>query len=94
MNYTDLIRQQRTKLKLTRVDYAKLLGVSQNTVLNWETGVSIPDDYRIVIINQLDKKIEQQKKLEGNELLKILAIGGVAAFLLWALTTDNKPTKR
>jgi hypothetical protein len=37
---------------------------------------------------------EEQKKLQGNDLLKILAIGGVAAFLLWALTNDNKPIKR
>jgi DNA-binding transcriptional regulator YiaG len=66
MNYPDTIAKQRKQLGLTRVNYGKLFGVSQNTILNWETGVSVPDDYRIVIINQIEKKIEEQKKLQGS----------------------------
>lgn len=43
MNIDDFIRTQRLRLKLTQIQLAELLGVSNTTISNYEKGITTPD---------------------------------------------------
>jgi predicted transcriptional regulator len=47
------LRAQRTRHGLTAGDYAKLLGVSEQTVYNWEHGTHRPGQDRLAVIAEL-----------------------------------------
>ena len=39
----NMIKQMRKNMRLSQADFASILGVKQNTVSNWENGISEPD---------------------------------------------------
>lgn len=43
LNYAEIIRQYRIRLKMSQEELASLIGVSRNTVASWETSHSRPD---------------------------------------------------
>jgi len=82
------IRLKRKQLNLTQKDLAKMLGVSGNTIINWERGETIPQSKYIILYNFLNLSdnpkdaeivplIEKQQKLEINdgEIIKTSTIG-------------------
>jgi len=59
------LKSQRKKSGLSQADYAKLVGVSAATILNWEGGKTKPDDERfqkLVSLRGISKK-EAQKRI-------------------------------
>ena len=59
------IREKRKKLGLTQLELAEQLGVSKNTVLNYEKGSVIPES-KITILNKIlnnEKPLSQEKNL-------------------------------
>ena len=59
------LKSQRKKSGLSQADYAKLVGVSGATILNWERGKTKPDDKRfqkLVSLRGISKK-EAQKRI-------------------------------
>lgn len=53
------VKKLRTSLKISQADFAKLLGVTQKTVSNWEAGKVIPKS-----------KIEMLQNLGNNATIK------------------------
>ena len=59
------LKSQRKKSGLSQVDYARLVGVSANTIHNWERGKTKPDDkhlQKLVSHRGIGKK-EAQKRI-------------------------------
>lgn len=54
MNYLE-IKENRKRLGLTQQELADLLGVSKNTIVNYEKGMKIPDS-KIPILNKVLNK--------------------------------------
>ena len=83
------VRRSRKSIDLTQAEFAKLLGVSEKTIWNWEHGYDVPAD-KVTEIQQLLDQYEQDTKVapvrsirnEDEEeevripLLPISAIGG------------------
>ncbi len=59
------LKSQRKKSGLSQAAYAKLVGVSANTIFNWESGKSKPDDKRFQKLVSLRGigKTEAQKRI-------------------------------
>lgn len=70
-------------LGLNQGDFARLLGVSRNTVVRWETGrVGIPH-LRVGIIRQLEEEAKQRDQVdEWLRKLLALAVGGLFGAML------------
>ena len=47
MKFGERIREERERLRLTQTELAKQLGVSRNTIVNYERGVGHPKERRI-----------------------------------------------
>jgi DNA-binding XRE family transcriptional regulator len=60
------LKAQRARLGLSAVDYARLVGVSPQSIYNWEQGHTIPRPAQVAIIAQLRSlgKREAQARLE------------------------------
>ena len=54
MEIGSIIRKARTEQKLTQEQAAEALGVSRQTVSNWENGRSSPDIVRVIRMSELD----------------------------------------
>ena len=66
------LKSQRTRLKLSAADYSKLLGVSMQTVYNWEQGKARPRDSQMAAI------VELRGMGRREALAKLDELGGVA----------------
>ena len=71
------IKQLRKKLKMTQEQFGGLIGVSRNTIINYEKGEVIPAP-KIVMINNIVKNFEEEHKAEdkfensnGNSFLQL-----------------------
>ena len=60
------LKAQRARLGLSAVDYARLVGVSPQSIYNWEQGHTSPRPAQVAIIAQLRSlgKREAQARLE------------------------------
>ena len=52
------IKKLRIKLKLTQADLAKLCGVSLNTMRNWESEVTTPNEENMIKLKEVLKVVE------------------------------------
>ena len=54
------IKSARLEKKLTQEQVAELLGVSRQTISNWENGLSVPDSSMLIILaNELDTTVSE-----------------------------------
>ncbi|MDC7243813.1 MAG: helix-turn-helix transcriptional regulator [Sphaerochaetaceae bacterium] len=51
--FKDKLRENRKELELTKTELAKLVGVTKDTVSNWELGVSMPDLENIIKLSEI-----------------------------------------
>ena len=56
-----LLKQRKLVLKCTRQELADKLGISLNTLTNWETGRTVPEWYRLDIVFEAYKLTDEQK---------------------------------
>jgi len=70
------IRELRTQLKLSRVELGRFLGVSEATVVRWEScpDVTEPKGLQAVLINELRQAI---MKYDHDEVGRIVRLCGV-----------------
>ena len=52
MKIGQVIGMLRNEAKLTQAQFSKIVGVSQQSVQKWESGVSIPDLEKIILISK------------------------------------------
>ena len=52
MNIGYIISKLRNEAKLTQAQFAEILSVSQQSVQKWESGVSVPDLEKIILISK------------------------------------------
>lgn len=85
---TNLI-QLRSRAKLSRQQLADQLGVTTETISNWETGNSLPEADKILILSALfDVTTDQLLKndvfpIAGYIFLILMAVGGyISAFII------------
>ena len=73
------IRELRTKLGLSQVEFAQLSGVHPITVSKWERKESVPTQYQNALFEEFN---EASRSREVRETLKnILIVAGVAVAL-------------
>ena len=56
-----LLKQRKLVLKCTRQQLADKLGISLNTLTNWETGRTVPEWYRLDMVLEAYKLTDEQK---------------------------------
>ena len=56
-----LLKQRKLVLKCTRQELADKLGISLNTLTNWETGRTIPEWHRLDVVFEAYKLTDEQK---------------------------------
>ena len=56
-----LLKQRKLVLKCTRQELADKLGISLNTLTNWETGRTVPEWYRLDIVFEAYQLTDEQK---------------------------------
>mgnify|MGYP003550667310 FL=1 len=56
-----LLKQRKLVLKCTRQQLADKLGISLNTLTNWETGRTVPEWYRLDMVFEAYKLTDEQK---------------------------------
>ena len=56
-----LLKQRKLVLKCTRQELADKLGISLNTLTNWETGRTVPEWYRLDVIFEAYQLTDEQK---------------------------------
>lgn len=74
------VSQTRTKLGLTQVQLASLLGVHPLTVSKWERGVSGPSPHQEALLNSFQKATKSQVDI-GETVATLLVTAGVALAL-------------
>ena len=62
------LKAQRTRLGLSATNYGRLVGVSHQTVRNWEEGVSKPSASDLAIIDRLRRTSKQAAQLALQQL--------------------------
>lgn len=87
MTLGEIIKQERQKQAHTQDDLARSIGVSRQTIINWEKGKTLPDSQSLVYIAEryglsfdeligLQVKTKQRKRWKNYAvLLGILSIG-------------------
>lgn len=77
-------------LGLTQGDFARLVGVSRNTIVNWEKGRTAIPDLQAGIIKQLEHEAKNRDDTEewARKLLA-LAVGGFFGVMLAKLFSDH-----
>ena len=56
-----LLKQRKLVLKCTRQELADKLGISLNTLTNWETGRTVPEWHRLDVVFEAYKLTDEQK---------------------------------
>ena len=56
-----LLKQRKLVLKCTRQKLADKLGISLNTLTNWETGRTVPEWHRLDVVFEAYKLTDEQK---------------------------------
>ena len=56
-----LLKQRKLVLKCTRQELADKLGISLNTLTNWETGRTVPEWHRLDMVFEAYKLTDEQK---------------------------------
>ena len=56
-----LLKQRKLVLKCTRQELADKLGISLNTLTNWETGRTVPEWYRLDMVFEAYQLTDEQK---------------------------------
>ena len=56
-----LLKQRKLVLKCTRQELADKLGISLNTLTNWETGRTVPEWHRLDMVLEAYKLTDEQK---------------------------------
>lgn len=56
-----LLKQRKLVLKCTRQELADKLGISLNTLTNWETGRTVPEWYRLDVVFEAYQLTDEQK---------------------------------
>ena len=56
-----LLKQRKLVLKCTRQELADKLGISLNTLTNWETGRTVPEWYRLDVVLEAYQLTDEQK---------------------------------
>ena len=56
-----LLKQRKLVLKCTRQQLADKLGISLNTLTNWETGRTVPEWHRLDVVFEAYKLTDEQK---------------------------------
>ena len=56
-----LLKQRKLVLKCTRQELADKLGISLNTLTNWETGRTVPEWHRLDIVFEAYQLTDEQK---------------------------------
>lgn len=74
------IRTVRSRLDLSQVQLAKLLGVHPVTVSKWERGVLTPTPHQIALLQSFAKASQEEEKI-GDEVESTLVTAGVAVAL-------------
>lgn len=90
--WRDYVKNTRSNLNLTQIEFARLLGVSHSLVQRWEYGTSIPDSLQAEIIYKFNQQISEGfvNPNVGNVVKKALIVGGVIAGLACLLNLLNK----
>jgi DNA-binding XRE family transcriptional regulator len=83
------VRSIRERLDVTQFEFAQLLDVSRNTVVNWERGRSTPSPLKKDLIRQIDKQARQNNSDEFVRKLMALAAGGAFGALLGKLFSSS-----
>lgn len=81
-------------LGLHQGDFARLIGVSRNTIVSWEKGRTPVPDLQAGIIRQLEQEAKRRENVEewARGLLS-LAVGGLFGLMLGKLfSNDHKAT--
>ena len=73
MKFGEKLKEQRNKAGLTQGELAKMLGVTRNTVMNYERGVSHPKDRKIYFALADFFKVDVNYFLTENEEFLALA---------------------
>lgn len=78
-------------LGLTQGDFARLVGVSRNTIVSWEKGRTAIPDLQAGIIRQLGQEAKHRDDTEewARKLLA-LAVGGFFGIMLAKLFSENE----
>lgn len=84
MNYSDLVKQKRTELGLTQLEFARLIGLKDNgerTVRGWENGDHTPSPTKLNVINGLQTLVplrpNPRKKTKFKFIDLFAGIGGI-----------------
>ena len=56
-----LLKQRKLVLKCTRQELANKLGISLNTLTNWETGRTVPEWHRLDVVFEAYQLTDEQK---------------------------------
>lgn len=69
------LKQRRERLGLTQAEFAKILGVANNTVSRYETGrVDIPEYMDMVLEAMEARQIEKLKKPVGEQIWFLVTV--------------------
>jgi DNA-binding XRE family transcriptional regulator len=79
------IRAVRERMGVTQVEFAQLLNVSRNTVVNWEAGKAQPSELKADLIRQYDRRAREQQSDQWVKRFLALAAGGAFGALLGQL---------
>ena len=78
-------------LGLTQGDFARLIGVSRNTIVSWEKGRTAIPDLQAGIIRQLEQQAKRRDDTdEWARKLLALAVGGFFGMMLAKLFSDDE----
>ena len=77
------IRQLRHRMGLTLREFAEVMGVSKNTVQNWEKDRTTPGNIHHRMLVQLEERVQRQENAKelGQFLLSLAAGVGIGAVL-------------
>ena len=73
----EIIKRARAKLGMSQVEFGSIVGVTAQTVKNWEQGRGFPNKMQFEIIGQL-ANIQDPDEEEKINWKKALVTGGVA----------------
>lgn len=89
------IRKLREDSGLTYQYFSNMFAVTPQTVVNWETGKSIPSQYHLAGLLQLRSKVDKERQKAkstddiSNNIKTILITGGIVALLVWLFSNDK-----
>lgn len=60
------LQQIREQEKLSQLEFAKIIGVTKTTILNWEKGIHYPDNTsKLMIIEALEELMKDKNKFKA-----------------------------